>query len=178
MLSRFKILYDVPITVGSYIKYKEIVPERKGFGEVVGIVGSGKYMKYEIINLNRRLKHVMSNDHKYKRRLILASKCKHVDIQSTILDKKQYEIGDIVCHKRFGLVKFGVIVGFTHPDGLYTSSYENGYNGVDLLDCVEINKRSLMRVRRNKKIVKFIAKNKHLKICEVDLWDEKGVLIK
>jgi hypothetical protein len=178
MLSRFKILYDVPITIGSYIKYRETTPARKGFGEVVGLVGSGERLKYEIINLNKRLKHIVDANHIYKRRLIHHSKCKHVDIKSTVLDKKHFELGDVVCHKRFGLKKYGAVVGFQHPDYLYTTSYEQGYNGVDLLDCVEINPRTLTRVRKFDKIVKFVSNKKYLKICEVDLWDEKGVLIK
>jgi hypothetical protein len=178
MFSRFKILYDIPITIGSYIKYREIAPARKGFGEVIGIVGFGGRLKYEIINLNKRLKHIVDANHNFKRRLIHHTKCKHVDIKSTIIDKKQFEIGDVVCHKRLGFKKYGAITGFLHPDDLYTSSYERGYNGVDLLDCVEIDPRSLTRRRRSGNIVKFTSNKKYLKICEVDLWDEKGVLLK
>lgn len=178
MLSRFKILYDVPITIGSYIKYRETVPMRKGFGEVVGMIGSGDRLKYEIINLNKRLKHIVDANHRYRRRVIHYSKCKHVDIKSTLINKEQFEIGDVVCHKRFGIKKYGAITGFQHPDGLYTTSYEQGYNGIDLIDCVEIDPRSLTRIRKLNKVVKFICNKKYLKICEVDLWDEKGVLIK
>ena len=39
-----------------------------------------------------------------------------------------------------GSFRYGRIVCFVHPDGLYSTSHEEGYNGKDLLECVEIEK--------------------------------------
>ena len=178
MLSRFKILYDVPIDVGSYIKYKEQIPQRVGFGEVVGIYGNGKNKRYEIINLNKRLKCIVDANHNYKRRTINSKYCKHVDIKSTILQKKNFEIGDIVCHKRLGFKKYGVIISFHHPDEIFSENINITHNGTDLIDCVEIEPRCLMRTRnKNDEVIRFTCKKKHLKLCEVDMWNEKGVII-
>ena len=44
-------------------------------------------------------------------------------------------------HKKGTRVKYGRIVCFVHPDGLYSKSHEEGYNGKDLLECVEIDKK-------------------------------------
>ena len=43
--------------------------------------------------------------------------------------------------KEVGAFRYGRIVCFVHPDGLYSSSHEEGYNGKDLLECVEIEKK-------------------------------------
>jgi hypothetical protein len=179
MLSRFKILYDTPIVVGSYIKYKEQIPQRVGFGEVIGVYGNGKNVRYEIINLNKRLKCIVDANHNYKRRSISSKYCKHVDIKSTILQKQNFEVGDIVCQKRLGFKKYGVIVGFHHPDGILSDNYVNTHNGIDLIDCVQIEPRCLMRLRdRHNNVISFTCKRSNLKLCEVDMWNEKGIIIK
>ena len=68
-----------------------------------------------------------------------------------------------------------MIVGFVHPDGLITTSYENGYNGTDLIECVEISKRGLESKRdKNNKIKRFRSTSNRLKMCEVDLWNKTG----
>lgn len=178
MLSRVKIFHDKPIEVGSYVKYRETVPDRKGFGEVISIIGSGNRLRYEIINLNKRLKCIIDSNHRYKRRVISANKCKHVDISSTLKNKKTFELGDVVHYKFLWRSKFGTIVGFTHPDGLYSSSYEHGYNGTDLITCVEINPKDLTRVRdANKKVIQYTCNKDRLKICKVDLWSEEGITL-
>ena len=87
------------------------------------------------------------------------------------------ELGDIVCKRyEFASVKrYGVVVGFTHPDGLLSTSYSNGYNGTDLIDCVEIEKRGLRRKRDNEGSLKrFSTTSERVSSCEVDLWNKTG----
>jgi hypothetical protein len=178
MLSRIKIFHDKPVEVGSYVKYKEDIPARKGFGEVVSIIGSGERLRYEIINLNKRLKCIVDSNHQYKRRIISAKKCKHVDISGTLNIKKTFELGDIVHYKFIWRKKFGAIVGYEHPDGLYSSSYDDGYNGIDLITCVEIDPKDLTRVRDTDGNIKYFTCSKdRLKICKVDLWSETGIVL-
>lgn len=179
LAGRLKVMYDQPIEVGSYVKFKENVPARVGVGQVCSIVGSGEKIKYEVYLLNKRFKNIIKSDDTYKRRTIHSKYCKHVEINSTIFHKKSFEIGDIVCHNLLGFKRYGVITGFTHPDGLESTSYMNGYNGSDLIECVQVNKIGLTRYRDGRnKIKKFTCCTKRLKLCEVDIWDEKGVLIK
>jgi len=176
MLSRLRIYHDKPVEIGSYIKYKNSMLSQKGFGEVVGIIGSGDRCKYEIIHLNKRLKCIMNTNMKYKTRTVHSKYCKHVNILPTPTPKDHFEIGDVVCYKRMMFPRYGAVVGFTHPDGLYTSSYEEGYNGTDLIECVEVDPRDLTRVRdRNNTIKKFTTTKYRLKLCKVDLWGEHGV---
>lgn len=177
-VGRLRIMYDRPIEIGSYVKFREHVPVRVGVGQVYGIIGTGERIKYEVYLLNKRFKNTLKADDTYKRRTIHSKYCKHVEINSTIFNKKTFEIGDIVCHNLLGLKRYGVITGFTHPDGLESTSYMSGYNGSDLIECVQVNKIGLTRCRdRNNIIKKFTCGTKRLKVCEVNIWDERGVLI-
>ena len=170
-----KILLDKQPRVGSIVKFRDNIPPRTVVGEVCGFVGAGDRMKYEIIMLDKRLNPMLHVDGTYKRRNIPANKCKHVDIQFVKSLKKDFEIGDVVCNSRFGIKKFGVITSFIHPDGLESTSYTNGYNGTDLICCVEIKQKGLARVKdKHGKHKQFITTNKRLKICKVDLWSEQG----
>ena len=179
LAGRFRVLYDKPIEIGSIVKYKETVPTRTGIGEVCGIVGFGNRLRFEVCVLNKRLRCILNSDNTYKKRTIHSKYCKHIQINCSFFDKKSFEIGDVVCHKFLGIKKYGIITGFTHPDGLESTSYTNGYNGIDLIDCVQVNRTGLTRCRDDSNnIKKFTCKKDRLKICEVDIWDEKGILIK
>lgn len=170
-----KILLDKPPGIGSIVKFKDSIPPRIVVGEVCGFVGSGDRLKYEIIMLDKRMNPMMHVNGSYKRRNIPANKCKHVDVQRVKSVKRDFEIGDVVCHNRFGLRRFGVITSFINPDGLASTSYNTGYNGTDLICCVEIKPRGLARVKDidgNHK--NFVVSNKRLKICKVDIWNEQG----
>ena len=51
--------------------------------------------------------------------------------------KRTFQVSDIIKHTRYGRVRYGRIISFVHPDGLYTDSNER-YNGKDLIECVAI----------------------------------------
>ena len=180
MLWKFRVLFNVPIEIGSIVKYKDSrSTDRKGVGEVCGIIGTGENIKYEIYVLTKRLQPRMTSDDKYITRKIHSKYCKHIDISKTIVNKNNFELGDFVCYKFLTIKKYGVITGFVHPDGLDTTSYYCGYNGTDLIQCVQIDKNNLTRCRDNQRnIKKFTAHKKRLRICELGLWNEKGVNIK
>jgi hypothetical protein len=179
MLWKFKVLYDEPITIGSVLKFKESGPRnRHGVGEVCGIIGSADNTRYEIIMYNKRFKPELTANDTYKKRIIHSKYCKNIDINCTLINKKCFELGDVVCYSFLTFKKYGVITGFVHPDGLDTTSYYTGYNGTDMIECVQINKRGLTRCRDDQNNLKrFRCSKKRLKICEVDLWDEKGVRV-
>ena len=46
-------------------------------------------------------------------------------------------------------MRFGKIVSFVHPEGLYTTSNEKGYNGKDLIECVEIEPKKGLAVKKD-----------------------------
>ena len=72
--------------------------------------------------------------------------------------------------------EFGTIVGFVHPEGLYSESYEKGYNGKDHLECVEISGRAGLPRKLdpdgNPKI--FITEPDKCKHCEILPMDRNG----
>jgi len=166
---------DEPIEIGSIVKYKDH-SEKTRVGEITSIFGNNKQIKFEVILYDKRLQPIIRADGSYSRKNVLREKCKHVDekfLKENI--KGGYELGDVVCRVSATIKKFGVIVGYTHPDGLVSSSYENGYNGTDFIDCVEISKRGL-EVKRNHQgtIKRFTSTSERLKCCEVDLWNHTG----
>ena len=170
----FKLNKEDDIQVGNVVRYKD-TNNNKRVGEVCSILGTGENIKYELIMYDKRLKPVMSTDSTYKRKTVKSDRCKLIDVNFKFNIGESFELGDVIC-KTSGLTKrYGVIVGFLHPDGLNTTSYERGYNGVDLLQCVEINKRGLQRKRDMMGNVKrFTANKSSVKCCEVDLWNRTG----
>jgi hypothetical protein len=86
------------------------------------------------------------------------------------------QIGDVLLSRRFGILKFGLVVGFHHPDGLYSDSWENGYNGKDVIECVEISGRSGLPRKRDQigKIKKFELTFSQAQLCEIIPMDING----
>ena len=102
------------------------------------------------------------------------SKLKIYTPRKKLFAKKTFEKGDVV-HKRGGTIRYGRIVCFVHPDGLYSNSHEEGYNGKDLLECVEIDKASLMqRMDADGEPTRFQAQGKDCKIMKVITTDSKA----
>jgi hypothetical protein len=89
---------------------------------------------------------------------------------------KTFEKGDVIRHKRGSTIRYGRIVCFVHPDGLYSTSHEEGYNGKDLLDCVEIDKKPglLQIIGPDGEPKRFEAQGKDCKIMKVITVDSKG----
>jgi hypothetical protein len=104
------------------------------------------------------------------------SKLKHYTPRKKLFSKKTFEKGDVIRHKRGSTIRFGRIVCFVHPDGLYSTSHEEGYNGKDLLDCVEIDKKPglLQIIGPDGEPKRFEAQGKDCKIMKVITVDSKG----
>tara|TARA_B100002019_G_scaffold292862_1_gene317485 strand:- start:9681 stop:10259 length:579 start_codon:yes stop_codon:yes gene_type:complete len=104
------------------------------------------------------------------------SKLKHYVPRKQLFSKKTFEKGDVIQHKRGSSLRYGRIVCFVHPDGLYSTSHEEGYNGKDLLECVEIDKKPglLQIIGPDGEPKRFQAKGKDCKIMKVITTDSKG----
>ena len=104
------------------------------------------------------------------------SKLKLYTPRKQLFAKKTFEKGYVVRHKRGATIRFGRIVCFVHPDGLYSSSHEEGYNGKDLLECVEIDKKPglLQIIGPDGEPKRFQAQGKDCKIIKVITVDSKG----
>jgi len=104
------------------------------------------------------------------------SKLKHYIPRKQLFSKKTFEKGDVVQVKRGATIKYGRIVCFVHPDGLYSTSHEDGYNGKDLLECVEIDKKPglLQIIGADGEPRRFQAQGKDCKIMKVITTDSKG----
>jgi hypothetical protein len=104
------------------------------------------------------------------------SKLKHYTPRKKLFSKKTFEKGDVIRHKRGSTIRYGRIVCFVHPDGLYSTPHEEGYNGKDLLDCVEIDKKPglLQIIGPDGEPKRFEAQGKDCKIMKVITVDSKG----
>ena len=89
---------------------------------------------------------------------------------------EEFEKGDVIQYKRGSTMKYGRIVCFVHPDGLYSTSHEEGYNGKDLLECVEIDKKPglLQKTGPDGEPKRFQAQGDLCKIMEVITVNAKG----
>lgn len=168
-----KINHEDPIEVGSVIKFK--INTTRHVGEVFSIIEDRGKLGYEVILYDKRLRPMFRGDGTYKIKRVVADKCKLIDENFKFKCEQNYELGDVVCHKIVDKLRYGVIIGFTHPDGLFSTSYEKGYNGTDMIDCVEISKRGLSRKRDAEgNIKRFSTFSERLSTCEVDLWNRSG----
>ena len=104
------------------------------------------------------------------------SRLKHYTSRRELFKKKTFENGVVIRHKRGTTIRYGRIVCFVHPDGLYSTSHEEGYNGKDLLECVEItSKPGLLQVMQpDGEPKRFQAQGKDCKIMNVITVDSKG----
>ena len=104
------------------------------------------------------------------------SKLKPYTPRKALFSKKTFEKGDVIRHKRGGTIRYGRIVCFVHPDGLYSTSHEEGYNGKDLLECVEIEKKPglLQKIGPDGEPKRFQGQGKDCKIIKVITKNAKG----
>ncbi|MBL64067.1 MAG: hypothetical protein CMI30_11745 [Opitutae bacterium] len=104
------------------------------------------------------------------------SRAKHYTPRKTLFKKKVFKKGTIIRHKRGTTIKYGQIVCFLHPDGLYSTSHEKGYNGKDLLECVEISPKPglAQQMQADGEPKRFTAHGKDCKIMDVITTNAQG----
>ena len=164
------------ISVGEIVK--EIAPAngRIRIGEII-LIREGRRRSFELIQLNpHNLEPIRSgNFAHYKRFRLTENRCKLLD-KSKFEKKRSFRIGDVICKIYIDHLRYGRIVNFLHPDGLLTSSHEHGYNGKDLLECIEISPRSGLARKTDAEgnAKRFITGPEHCKICKVLPMDKKG----
>ena len=145
-------------------------------GEIVSVFGD-RNKKFQVLELNRHdLSPFFSNSKdKLKFFNVHSDNCRKLDL-SRIRKPNSFLPGDVVRHSKNGRVRFGIIIGFTHPEGLYSESIEKGYNGKDLVECVEISGRAGLpqKIDSMGKVKRFTVGPSDLKICEVLPMDKNG----
>ncbi|MEC8043648.1 MAG: hypothetical protein VX130_03550 [Verrucomicrobiota bacterium] len=167
-----------PLEIGDFVMERKLTYLKRRVGEII-FIREGKRRKFELQLLNRHdLSPVNKGDLSGSRKFSLfENECKRLNM-NRYQSKKTFEIGDVVRLSQFGRLKFGQIVGFVHPEGLYTDSYEKGYNGKDFLECIEISGRAGLprKIGFDGHPKTFIATAGQLKICEVIPMDLNGGL--
>ena len=104
------------------------------------------------------------------------SKCKRLNL-SRYARAPKFKLGQIISTKlQCGARRYGKIIGFLQPDGLYSTSYENGHNGKDWLECVEISPRNGLprKILFNGKAKVFSIPPERAETCEVIMMDDQG----
>ena len=151
-------------------------PTRNLVGEVVGLLGDrGKSV--EVIILDKRLKPLINLEGEFKYKKFRSELVKHFDY-SKLRVSRGFFLGDILARTDdMGNVRYGILVGFSHPDGLDTTSYSHGYNGIDLLECIEISKRMARKRNADDTVKRFQTPNGRCEVCYVDYWGTSGAKV-
>lgn len=104
------------------------------------------------------------------------SRAKHYTPRKKLFKKKTYQKGTVIRQKRGTSIKYGQIICFVHPDGLYSTSHEEGYNGKDFLECVEISPKPglAQQMQADGEPKRFTANPKQCKIMEVITTNAQG----
>ena len=175
-------MYTMKNRLSSSFELGDVVVERntgagrKRVGEIVFIT-EGKRPKLRLVELAPRSLSPKFSGNFSKLRYFSTppENCRRLNILN-IKKRKVFQLGDIIRHRRYGTFRFGIIVGFHHPDGLYSDSWEKGYNGKDIIECVEISGRSGLPRKRDSdgKITKFEIGPTHVKLCEILPMDQNG----
>ena len=166
---------DTPLEIGE--KIIERIPHRKKkrIGEVI-FVQEGKTRKLELVQLNSHdLLPLRKGNLELKFFRLPEDRCKRLN-EWKYLKKRTFEIGDIIKHSRNGLIRYGKIICFVHPDKLYSDSNEKGYNGKDLLECVSVTASNGLprKIDSTGEVKRFLVGPERSTICEVLPMDEKG----
>ena len=164
-----------PLEIGDRVIEKFPSNQKKRIGEVI-FVQEGRNRKLQLLQLNPHdLSPVRKSNLELKFFRISECKCKKLN-GLKYLKKPTFQIGDIIRYSRNAQVKYGKIVSFVHPDGLYTESNEKGYNGKDLIECVAIKERDGLPRKTNGtgEVIRFTIGPKHLKICQILPMDQSG----
>lgn len=164
-----------PYKVGDRVVEKILRFRKKRIGEII-FIQEKRRRKLELIQLNHHdLSPMRKSNMELKIFKLFEDQCKKLN-EWRYNHKKTFEIGDVIRHKRKGRIRYGKIVCFIHPDGLYTESNEKGYNGKDLIVCIAIKGRDGLPRRKgtNGEVVRFAVEPKHTKICKVLPMDLEG----
>jgi hypothetical protein len=162
--------------LGDIVVERSTNGSRKRIGEIV-FIKEGKRTKLKLIELiPKSLSPKFSENHSRLRYFTLPIECCKKLNLSRSRKRKMIQIGDVVLSRRFGILRFGLVVGFHHPDGLYSDSWEKGYNGKDIIECVEISGRSGLPRKRDQigKIKKFELTFSNAQLCEIIPMDING----
>ena len=166
------------LLVGDFVKEISATKSRKRCGEVLMILqDSTRDPTIECVEVDpEELTHLTKGSEGLKSFKTKRSNLKFYTPRRQLFAKKVFEKGDVVCYKKRGSIKFGRIVCFVHPDGLYSKSHEDGYNGKDLLECVEIDKKPglLQKLDDQGEPKRFQASGDDCKIIEVITVDANG----
>ena len=166
------------LKIGDIVIEKTPIGSNRRIGEVVFIRGERR-KRLDLIQVSRHdLTPVSRNDLNGPRFFSLQEEqCKKLNLRR-YAKKKTFELGDCIRQTQNGRIKFGRIIGFLHPDGLYSESYEKGYNGKDFLECVEISGRAGLPRKVNSKghPKTFTVHSEKAKICDILPMDKNGGL--
>ena len=150
---------------------------KKRIGEVI-FIQEGRVRKLELLQLNSRdLSPVRKGNMELKYFRIKESQCKKLN-EFKYFKKEKFRIGDIIRHTSHANVRYGKIVSFVHPDGLYSDSNENGYNGKDLIECVAIKGKDGLprKIDSTGEVMRFTIGPKQIKVCQILPMDRDGGL--
>tara|TARA_Y100000588_G_scaffold186813_1_gene200916 strand:- start:1129 stop:1698 length:570 start_codon:yes stop_codon:yes gene_type:complete len=151
-------------------------PTRNLIGEVVAFLGD-RAKSIEVIVLDKRLKPLMNMEGEFKYKKLRTDIIKHFDY-SKLRISRGFFLGDVIVKTMEGGDKrFGILVGFTHPDGLETSSYSTGYNGIDFLECIEVTRKMIRKRNADDTIKRFQTANNKCEVCYVDYWGSGGAKV-
>ena len=151
-------------------------PTRNLIGEVVAFLGD-RAKSIEVIVLDKRLKPLTNYEGEFKFKRLRSDVTMHFDY-SKLRVNRGFFLGDVVAKTySSGNKRFGILVGFTHPDGLETSSYSRGYNGTDLLECIEVSKRMIRKRNSDDTIKRFQTPSPKCEVCYIDYWGTSGARV-
>ena len=163
------------LEIGDRVIEKIAFGKKKRIGEVV-FVQEGRNRKLELMQLSYHdLSPIRKGNLELKFFRIPENRCKRLN-EWKYNKKRTFQVSDIIKHTRYGRVRYGRIISFVHPDGLYTDSNEKGYNGKDLIECVAIKGRDGLprKIDSSGQVIRFIVGPEHAKICQVLPMDNKG----
>lgn len=176
MTSIRKLKKKTPLTIGDRVIERFPTGKRKRIGEIIFVI-EGRRRKFELMQLNP---HDLSPLHRHNNEQLKffrlrEDQCKRMN-EFKYREKKTFCIGDVIRHARHGRVRFGKIVSFVHPEGLYTTSNEKGYNGKDFIECVEVAPRNGLTTKLDAdgEVKRFVVGPHNCKICEVLPMDKSG----
>ena len=166
------------LQVGDLIIENNSLRRNKRIGEVV-FIREGKRRKIQLVQLN---KHDLSpvcnlDESRLKIFTLPENECRIFD-QSKYDRPSKFVLGQVIKCRIGEVYKYGRIVGYLHPDCLYSDSYEKGHNGKDLLECVEISphKGLFRKIASNGKPKIFYARPDRAKVCEIIPMNKDGGL--